>query len=322
MSRLFAFLAAVVVSSVAISSACSADVADSVHFSLQPAERDDGIHASFRKAGQGIDQWSADLPARELVGLDISRFRASGSTPVRFALVREAGRLDCAGNGGNATAAGTCRFSPNASFMDFLVSRGMRRPTSNQALGLMAVDARRGTVEALGAARYPVPTVDQLTGLTAVGVDAPYIAGLSRVGYRPQTIDTLLEFRALNITPEFIQGFVRLGYADLPASEFVQLKALGIDADFVAGFERIGYGRLPASDLVQLKSLGVTPAWVASFERLGYHRIGIDDLVQMKALGVTPDYALAVRKSEGAALPSPDRLIQLRAVGFRPRLRN
>ena len=294
MSRTLAFFAALICSALAVSSACTAASAAETHrFTLEPARQQGQIHASFHRTDdRGRNTWSTSFPVSELAGLDTVRLNAAGSSPLSFAIVREAGRLDCAGNGGNSMAIGSCRFTADAAFTNFIVSRGMRRPTADQAFGLMAVNARRDIVEALSAVRYPVPTVDQLTALTAVGVSGRYIADLARVGYRPATLDALLQFKALDITPDFIEGFVRLGYANLPADELVQLKALDIGADFIAGFERLGYRRLSDDQLVQLKALDVTPEFVRSVQR------------------------------DSAELPSPDRLVQMRALGYRPRSRD
>ena len=63
--------------------------------------------------------------------------------PLAAALRAEAGRLDCAGNGGASYAAGNCRFTPDADFTQMLEARGIGRPTREEAFGLMAVDARR-----------------------------------------------------------------------------------------------------------------------------------------------------------------------------------
>jgi hypothetical protein len=313
MTRLFALFAALLLSALAVTSACTAAQGEqdgAIRFTLEPQHKDGGrIHAQFRKDERGNhNSWSSDFAAAELAGLDVAQLRSKG--PVRFALVRESGRLDCAGNGGNRMAHGSCRFTPDAAFIDALVSRGMKRPSEAQALSLMAVNVRRDIVDALNAARYPMPSVDNLIALTAVGVTGDYISGLSRVGYRPQNLDTLLQFKALGITPDWIRGFVQMGYADLPADQLVQLKALGIDAAFVAGFGRLGYGRVPANDLVQFKALGITPAFVEGFRHVGYTHLGASELVQLKALGITPDFAARMRRD--GKLPSASRLVELR----------
>jgi hypothetical protein len=314
MRRLFAFSAALMVSALVVTSACTAAQGEAsdgaIRFTVEPKHKDSSrVHAEFRKDERGNhNSWSSDFAAAELAGLNLTQLRSNG--PVRFALVREAGRMDCAGNGGNGEARGSCRFTPDAAFIDSLVRRGMKRPSEAQALSLMAVNVRRDIIDALTAARYPMPSIDNLVSLTAVGVTGPYISGLSRVGYRPDDLDTLLQFKALGITPEWIRGFVQMGYDKLPADQLVQLKALDIDAPFVAGFQRLGYGRVAADELVQFKALGITPDYVAAFRRVGYEHLGADDLVQLKALGITPEFASRMRRD--GKLPSANRLVELR----------
>ena len=289
MTRLFAFLAAMLVSLVAISSATASE-AETIRFRLEASRGESGVHASFKRGDdRHRSHWSTDFRAGELAGLDVGRLRAQGSQPIRFALAREPGRLDCAGTGGHSTASGNCRFTADAGFVNFLMNRGMRRPTESESLSMMAVNVRRDIVEALHAARYPVPSPDELISLTAIGVDGGYISGLSRVGYRPPNLDTLLQFKALNITAAWIEGFVRHGLSRMDPDELVQLKALDINADYIAGFERAGYRNLSA-----------------------------DQLVQLKALEVTPAYAAAVRHGT-SEFPTPERLVELKAIGFRPR---
>jgi hypothetical protein len=288
MNRCLAFLLALVFATVSVSSACVAATGDWVRFTLQPERKEDGkIHASFREQGRSPHEnnWSTEFMPSELVGLDVASFRASGARPLRFAIIREAGRLDCSGNGGNSSALGSCSFTADPAFTQLLVSRGIDRPSREQAFGLMAVDARRGLVDAVAAAHYPTPTIDDIIALSALRADGPYIVGLAHVGYRPRTIHGLVEFKALGITPEWISGFVRAGYGNLPADELVQLKALNVTPDFIAGYERIGYRNLPASTLVQLKALDITPEFVRTHVRRGTPLPPVNELVELKLFG-------------------------------------
>ena len=289
MTRLLAFLAAVLVSILAVSSATASEIR-TIRFSLEPARQAGKIQASFSAShDRNHNRWNTDFAQSQLVGLDLARLRAAGNQAVRFALIREAGRLDCAGTGGRSRASGACRFTADAGYTNFLVSRGMRRPGESESFALMSLDVRRALVEALHAAHYPAPGVDDLISLTAVGVDAGYISELARAGYRPPSLDTLVEFKAVGVTSAYIQGFVRHGYGKVDPDKLVQLKALDISADYVA-----------------------------SLERVGYRNLSVDQLVQLKALGVTADYAQAVRRGS-VGLPTPERLVELRAIGFRPR---
>ena len=288
MNRPLAFICALLVAFVTISSACVAQPAEWVHFTLKP-ERGNAakIHARFdsQRSGRGDNDWSTGFAPSELIGLDVPSFRGSGTHPLRFAIVREAGRLDCSGNGGGNHADGNCRFAADRAFTQLLITRGIGRPTSEQALGLMAVNARREVIDAVAAARYPTPTIDNLMALSALGVDGRYIAGMAHAGYRPQSLQKLVEFKALGIAPDWIAGFARVGYANVPGDGLVQLRALGVTPDYIAGFQRVGYRDLPVNSLVELKALGITPEFVRSAVRPGASLPPVQQLVEMKMFG-------------------------------------
>ena len=284
MHRFAAIILAILLTSITVSSACVAAPSEWVHFTLEPENGGGRIKASFRGHDGDTNRtdWSASFLSSELVGLDPAGFRAPGTRPVRFSVIREAGRLDCGGEGGGGYAAGNCSFTPDPRFVQLLVNRGIGRPTRDQAFGLMALNVRRELIDAVAAAHYPTPTIGDLTAMTAVGVSGQYIANLARAGYRPRTTKSLVEFKALNITPDWIAGFARIGYADLPADQLMQLKALNVTPDFIVGYERIGYRNMPVDQLVQLKALDITPDFVRTRVAAGRPLPSITDLVEMK----------------------------------------
>jgi hypothetical protein len=296
MARPIALFAACLVTALTVSTTCFAGVADGLAFTIQPSGEADRVHVDFSSAVRGTSRWSSSFPTRDLPGLDVARLRSAGSGPIRFELTREAGRLACAGLGGERRGVGTCRFTADPSFTAFLASRGIGRPNADQAFSLMAVNARRSVVAALSDARYPMPSINDLIPLVAVGVDSNYIAGLAAAGYRPPNLDSLLQFKALGISPAFIRTFRQLGYDNLRPGELVQLKALGIDGRSVAEFDRLGYRKLAIGDLVQLKALGVTPDFVLDLRRHGYRDLSVSKLVHIKALGLAPGGA---RRADG-----------------------
>ena len=267
MNRLLACFFALLCATLSISSACFAQSSDWISFTLQPERSNAGkIHADFRHEGRGRhdNNWSTGFMPSDLIGMEVSSFHASGTRPLHFAIVREAGRLDCAGIGGSDFASGNCRFSADPGFTHLLAARGIGQPTPEQAFGLVAINARSELINALAAARYPTPTIDNLMALSALRVDGSYIASMARAGYRPATLQSLIEFKALGITPEWIGGFARIGYANLASEELVQMRALGITPDYISAFERIGYRNLPVRKLVELKAMNITPQFVRS----------------------------------------------------------
>lgn len=288
MNRPLAFLCAVIVALLTVTSACMAQPSDWIRFRLEPDRGNSSeIQASFRhdRNGEEHDNWSTGFMPSDLIGLEVSSFHGSGTRPLHFAVIREAGRLDCSGNGGNSYATGSCSFAENPAFAQLLVSHGIGRPTREQAFGLMAVNVRRSLIDAVAAARYPTPTISDLMALSALGADGPYISEMARAGYRPDSIHRLIEFKALGVTPQWIAGFVRVGYANVPGDGLVQMRALGITPEFITGYQRIGYRDLPVSTLVQLKALDITPEFVRATVGQRATMPPVGELVQMKMFG-------------------------------------
>lgn len=285
MYRPLAFICALFVSLVAVSSTCLAQSSDWIRFTLQPQHENSArIEARFhaKERANNDDNWSTAFMPSELIGLEVSSFHGSGTRPLHFAVAREAGRLDCIGSGGANFAAGNCRFSENPAFRQLLVNRGIGQPTSDQMFALMAVNAHRELIDAVTAAHYPTPRIGDLIALSALGVDGHYIGEMSRAAYRPRTLQSLIEFKALGITPDWVAGFARVGYANLSGDGLVQFRALGITPDFIAGYQRIGYRDLPADTLVQLKALDITPEFVRAAAGPGHPMPPISKLVELR----------------------------------------
>jgi hypothetical protein len=288
MNRCLALISAVLLAIITVSSTCLAAPTDLIHFTVEPERGNSAkINASFREdAGERErNNWSSGFMPSELIGLEVSSFRAAGTRPIRFSVIREAGRLDCAGNGGSNHGDGNCRFTPDPRFEQLLVSRGIAGPTREQSFGLMALNVRRDIIEAIASARYPTPTINQLLGLSALGVNGAYISDIARAGYRPNSIQSLIEFKALGITGSWIRGFVQIGHAGIPPNQLVQLKALNITPEFIAGFDRIGYRNLPVDTLLQLKALDITPEFVRSAVGQRTTMPPVNELVQLKLFG-------------------------------------
>ena len=286
MTRLLAFMAAVFLTALTFASTCIADSGSPLVFTIEPIHNPDQVQIRFhqQREGRWDNNWNSTFRASELAGLDVSQLDSAVVRPIRFAVTREAGRIDCAGTAANAMGHGTCSLTPDAGFMAYLNERGIRQPTEEETFGLISLNVHRSLLDALAADRYPTPSIENLLALTAVGVTPSYIRSLADAGYRPTTLDGLIQFAALKITPEFIGSYIRAGYGNLQPDELIQLKALDIKPEFIAGFEHIGYRHLP-----------------------------VETLVQLKALNITPEFVRAVQ--QGGPLPSPEHLVELRALG-------
>src|SRR5882672_7568329 len=90
------------------------------------AEKNDDagkLQLNFERRSErgGRNQMGQSYDFAELQGL--SREQVLGGGPVRFSLVREAGRIDCEGSFQNSNGSGTYTFTGNQSFLSAMKSR-------------------------------------------------------------------------------------------------------------------------------------------------------------------------------------------------------
>jgi len=287
MKRTLALLAGGLLSAIALAHSPRLISVDPISFALELTVDQRAVQLTV-SSGDRTNRMSTRLKADELDGIDLSLMRSSTARPIRFALAREPGRLDCSGMAIRAHGSGSCSFSASAAFADLLAASGMTRPDRPQSYKLALVGARRDLLDALRAARYPMPKIDDYVAMTAVGVTPAYIADLARAGYRPREIDDLIEFRAIGVTADYLGALAKAGYAGLPSNRVVEMAALKIDPAFIAGFQRIGYPNLPVDTLVQLKALNVTPSFVESVRARGIRETSLDQIVEMKIFARRP----------------------------------
>lgn len=279
MHRSLAILLSLILATVSIATTGLASEVGTLRFEVSEGSK--GYLQLALRRNLSPDRTSASsFELRELAGLDPAALRSRNGTPVRFALVREPGRLDCSGSTEERRARGSCRFTGDPAFASFLTASGVRQPTESEWIDLTMVGAGRSLVEALRHARYAMPTPGTLAGMTAVGVSPQFIRAMAANGYQPKRTEDLIALKALDVSPAYIRSLKSVGYNRIPIDELIQLKALGVTAEFIASFQRFGYRDLTVSRLVQLKALGLSP------EDLGRKTAG--RLMPLDAVGPAP----------------------------------
>ena len=210
--------------------------------------------------------WSSGFPLADLQGLSAGQLNAAGSSPVRFALVRDAGRLDCAGNAGRGDGRGTCSFTADPAFASYLASRGIGRPDDDEAYQLTMSGAGRELLDALAANRYPMPDIDQLVAMGIHGVSPRFVQELAAAGYRLGSVDDLVTFRIHGVSPEFIRDMAAIGprFRGIVAKDLVTFRIHGVSPEYVRAIAAAGpqFANLDADDLVTFRIHGVWPELV------------------------------------------------------------
>jgi hypothetical protein len=266
--------------------------------------------------------WSNDRSLSELAGLGPTQLSGARG-PVRFALVKEAGRLDCAGTAGSLRGGGSCSFTPDAGFASYLQARGMGVPTRHQAFSLTMSGVGRDLVDALDKGGFERPRVEQLTAMGIHGATADYVRALSGLGYR-LSADDVVAFKIHGVDPDYIRALAPIApkLRHISASDLVSLKIHGVEPQFVRAMAAMGpqFQEVTADDLVNMAIHGVTADYVEQIAALGYRNLSADDFVNMAIHGVTPDYVRSLRRS-GMAPASAQQLVKLRLSGFDPEVR-
>lgn len=264
MNRILTLLAATACAALTITSACFA--ADWTTLPFRLAKTTDAGRVTFsiqhRQNGQRSGNWSQSVALTDLQGLGATQLMAKTATPIRFALIRPAGRFDCTGSFRTSDGQGNCTFAADAAFSAMLARRGVGRPRLDQSFALTMSNFRPEILDALAAAGHARPTLDQSVALGIFKIAPAYVRGLSDAGYRIGSIDQLIAFKIHNITPAFIASFAKLGYRDLPAEKLVQLRIFGVTPGDVRALQARGIAAPSADQLVQRRLFGGGPGGI------------------------------------------------------------
>ena len=289
MNRAITFVAASLCAALAVSSACFAADWSPVDFRLSRTDASGQVQLTMERNRAGNrHSWSQPVAIASLAGLSQQQLAAARPTPVRFALIRPAGRFDCKGTARSYKGAGNCAFQPDAGFSAMLERRGIGRPRIDQSANLAMSNVQPALFDALAAANYPRPTIDQAVSLGVFSVSPAYVRELARAGYRLKSIDDLTSFKIHRVSPELIRAYQSLGYRHVPASDLVSMSIHRVTPEYIRGFAAIGYRDLPVSKLIQMRIFNVTPRDVSALQARMGERPTTDELVSAKVTGIQP----------------------------------
>ena len=173
----------------------------------------------------------------------IDRVAAALDTPGRelsFELVREAGRLACIGQvERQRRAGGTCRFVPDARFLDGLAAHDLAAGDSRQLLALALVDAHLAWIDGLAGHGFRVTVVGGLISVSALDVSPAFAAELTEAGLVGHDLEDLIAARAVGVDGAWVRGMAEAGYRNLPLNRAIQLRALDVTPDYARRMARV-----------------------------------------------------------------------------------
>jgi len=275
-----------------------------------------GLWMSFRSEGpRGWRQNWSRLTAAEIEGLALP-VKATGSTPVEFRVMRDAGAIVAKGTFSGSRGDGTYELVLDPEFATGLARRGVGRPTRAEHAQLLMSGAGFGLLDALARAKYETPSARMLVRMAHHGVNESYVAGMARLGYRLASLEALVNARDHGVDPSFIEGMAEAGYRNVEFALLLRARDHGADPDFAADLADAGYRDLPLELLIRARDHGVDAGYVESLARAGFSNLPLEAVIRARDHGLSGSYARRARARRPDA--SLDEVIAMKDRGLRP----
>jgi hypothetical protein len=242
----------------------------------------------------GHSQMGQTYEFTDLQGLN--RDAAINGGPVRFSLVREAGRIDLEGNFQNGKGSGTFNFTRNPNFIAAMKTRGFdfeERSNSRDRDG-----------------------EDRLFAATTLNVTTALADDLNSLGFGKLDVNDLFKAAIFKIDSTFAREMKASGFENLGMEELVKARIFKIDPAFVRQVAQMGFEKEPFESLVKMQIFKVTPEFIAEVRNEGLTNLQVEDLVKLRIFKIDAQY-IREAKADGTPL-EVERLVQ-RKIGVNRR---
>ena len=257
--------------------------------SLQDDSAKINLNFEQRNAKGHRNQMGQTYDFADLQGL--SREQVLSGGPVKFSLVREAGRIDCEGSFQNGKGSGAFRFTGNQSFVSAMKSRGFDFEEDSNS-------------------DHEPHSENRLFAATTLNVTTALADDLSSAGFGKLQVEDLFKAAIFKIDSRFMREMKGSGFADLGMEELVKARIFKIDADFVRQVSQMGFEKEPFESLVKMRIFKVAPEFITEVRNEGLTDISVEDLVKMRIFKIDSEF-IRQAKADGVPL-EVERLVQRR----------
>ena len=225
----------------------------------------------------------------DLQGLSSEQVSSGG--PVKFSLVREAGRVDCEGSFQNGKGSGTFNFTGNQSFVLAMKSRGFDFEDDSNS------DNRHDPEERLFAA-------------TTLNVTTALADDLASAGFGQLHVNDLFKAAIFKIDSKFMREMKATGFPNLKMEDLVKARIFKINADFVSQVTQMGFSKESFEGLIKMRIFKITPEFISEVRNEGLTDLSIEDLVKLRIFKIDGEF-IRQAKADGVPL-KVERLVQRR----------
>ena len=238
----------------------------------------------------GKSNMGQDFDFNDLQGL--TRQQALNGGQTNFSLIREAGRVDFEGSFQDGKGSGTFRFTPNASFVSAMKSRGFNFDENEDS------DDRHGE--------------DRLFAATMLNVSTAQADDLASAGFGKLQTEDLFKAAIFKVDSKFAREMKASGFENLGMEELVKARIFKVDPEFARQVAQMGFEKEPFESLVKMQIFKVTPEFITEVRNEGLTNLQIEDLVKLRIFKID---ALYIREARADGVPlEVERLVQ-RKIG-------
>lgn len=249
------------------------------------------VHLNFERRSEkdGRHQMGQSYDFADLQGLGREQVLSGG--PVKFSLVREAGRIDCEGSFQNGRGSGTFTFTGSQSFVSAMKSRGF--DFEENALANNGRDSE-----------------DRLFAATTLNVTTTLADDLSSAGFGKLVVEDLFKAAIFKVDSKFMREMKASGFPNLSMEDLVKARIFKINADFVRQVTQMGFAKEPFESLVKMQIFKVTPEFITEVRNEGLTDISVEDIVKLRIFKIDSEFIRQARV-EGVPL-EVEKLVQRR----------
>ena len=236
----------------------------------------------------GRHQMGQTYDFNDLQGL--TREQALSGGPVKFSLVREAGRIDLEGTFQDGRGSGTFQFTPNAGFVSAMKNRGF-------------------DFEARSNRNDDRETEDRLFAATTLNVTTALADDLT-AAFGKLTVEDLFKAAIFKVDSNFAREMKASGFENLTMEDLVKARIFKIDANFVRQVSQMGFEKEPFESLVKMQIFKVTPEFISEVRNEGLTNVQVEELVKLRIFKIDGQF-IREAKAEGVPL-EVEQLVQKR----------
>lgn len=253
------------------------------HWSIMPSKTPGMVQLGITHREDGSQsQHQSDWPVSSLQGIDLA---TRGKHDVKFAVVREAGRIDAEGFVKDGEGAGVFRFTPDPGFVPAMENLGFEDIDRYKQFAMAIHDVTTDFARTMQAEKISGLDTDRLIAFRIFEVTPAFIQEMRAAGLPADDANKLVAFRVHGVTPAVVRELFGLGL-DLEEDQLIAFRVHQVTPEYVAKVKAANLGEPEANELIAMRVHGITPAYIDDMKARGLKNLTLQRLIELKVHGI------------------------------------